>query len=255
MKKSRQFLVAGNWKMHGTRASVADLLAQIKHNFVENAAAEMAVFPPFVFLEQTEYVLKNTAVKWGAQNLATETKGAFTGEVSVEMLCEFGCQYVLIGHSERRALYGETDAVVAKKFAIAQQASLCPILCIGETLEQRNNGSTQEIVSRQLDAVIKHNGIQSLQNAVVAYEPVWAIGTGLTATPEQAQEVHAHIREQVAMHSASIAQQLRILYGGSLKAANAAALFMMPDIDGGLIGGASLDAKEFLQVYQHAITI
>lgn len=255
MNTSRKLLIAGNWKMHGTRASVADLLAQIKQCFEKNDAAEMAVFPPFVFLEQTQQALTNTSIFWGAQNVAAETQGAFTGEVSAAMLREFNCRYVIVGHSERRALYGETDAVVAKKFALAQQTGLCPIVCVGETLEERNGNLMHEIVARQLNTVIELNGVKALQNAVLAYEPVWAIGTGLTATPEQAQEIHAMLREQVSAHDAGIARQLRILYGGSLKAANASALLVMPDIDGGLIGGASLDAKEFLHIYQQALKV
>jgi triosephosphate isomerase (TIM) len=256
MNKPRQFLIAGNWKMHGTRASVGDLLAQLKHNFVENSAAELVVFPPYVFLEQAERILDDTAIEWGAQNVALENKGAFTGEVAAEMLCEFGCRYVLVGHSERRQLYGESNELVAQKFIAAQRAGMQPILCVGETLEQRKQGLTEKVVTEQLSAVLQMlEDINLLEKAVLAYEPVWAIGTGLTATPEQAQAVHAVLRQQLVMHSASIAQQLRILYGGSLKAANAAALFVMPDIDGGLIGGASLDASEFLQIYQHALSV
>jgi triosephosphate isomerase len=248
-QRNRKFLIAGNWKMHGTRASVTELLAGIKRDFVQHDTTEMAVFPPFVFLEQAERILTDTGIHWGAQNLATETQGAYTGEISATMLREFGCRYVLVGHSERRALYGESDALVAKKFLLAKQAGLCPVLCVGETLEQRKNDRTQEVVTQQLMAAIEQAGVAALQDTVLAYEPVWAIGTGLTATPEQAQEVHALLRQRIAEQDSNIARQLRILYGGSLKATSAPALFSMPDIDGGLIGGASLDAQEFLQIY------
>lgn len=248
----RKSLIAGNWKMHGTRTMTNDLLTVLKQGIDKNDTVEMAVFPPYVFLQQAQQLLADTSIHWGAQNLATEKQGAYTGEVSGEMLTEFGCHYVLVGHSERRTLYGETDAVVAKKFVLAKQVGLRPILCLGETLEQREQGQTQVVVERQLDAVLATVDIDALHDAVLAYEPVWAIGTGLTATPEQAQEVHAILRQQVARKSQTVATQLRILYGGSVKAAGAKALFAMPDIDGGLIGGASLVAEEFLKIYQSA---
>lgn len=249
----RKYIIAGNWKMHGSRAMVADLLGALKQAVSINEKVEMAVFPPAVFLEQTENLLRDSAIKWGGQNLATELQGAYTGEVSGNMLLEFGCHYVLIGHSERRALYNETNAVVAKKFLLAKQIGLSPVLCIGETLEQRQAGKTHEIVQQQLTSVMElAGGAEALRNTVIAYEPVWAIGTGLTATPEQAQEVHAALRQRIRAQDASLADQLRILYGGSLKAASAKALLAMPDIDGGLVGGASLDAQEFLQIYQSA---
>jgi len=244
----RKPIIAGNWKMHGTHAMVSELLGALKHGIGNSDAAEMAVFPPYVFLAQTQQMLTGSVIAWGAQNLASESSGAFTGEVAGNMLKEFGCKYVLIGHSERRALYGETDTLTAKKFQLALQCGLKPVLCVGETLEERQSGQTQTVVGRQLAAVLDL-GVENLQDAVLAYEPVWAIGTGLTATPEQAQEVHMALRQQVAKQSASVAENLRILYGGSVKAANAKALFSMPDIDGGLVGGASLDAKEFLQIY------
>lgn len=246
----RKPLIAGNWKMHGSHTMLQTLLPMLKQNIHPTDVAEMAVFPPFVFLDQTQQLLKDSQVQWGAQNLSAESQGAYTGEVSGAMLAEFGCRYVLIGHSERRTLYGETDALIAKKFAMAQQVGLCPVLCLGETLEQREQGLTQQIVEGQLNAVLDHVGIDGFQNAVLAYEPVWAIGTGLTATPEQAQAVHAMLRQRIASQSPTIAAQLRILYGGSVKAAGAKALFTMPDIDGGLIGGASLVAEDFLQIYR-----
>lgn len=247
----RKAILAGNWKMHGTRQSVQALLEKLAAQAGAGAAAQMVVFPPFVFLEQAESVLKNSAIRWGAQNVAAEKNGAFTGEISAEMLAEFNCEYVLIGHSERRALYGETDAIIAKKFLLAQEMQLTPVLCVGETLAQREQGLTQHIVTQQLQAILDlPQGARHLSNAVLAYEPVWAIGTGLTATPEQAQKVHACLRRKVAEQNPSIAQQLPILYGGSVKAGNAQALFAMPDIDGGLVGGASLDAQEFLHIFQ-----
>jgi len=247
----RKPLIAGNWKMHGTRTMVNDLLAHFK--VVEkNGVTEMAVFPPFVFLEQTQQLLAGSFIQWGGQNLAVELQGAYTGEVSGSMLKEFGCHYVLVGHSERRTLYGETNVLVAQKFALAQQTKLTPILCLGETLEERQNGMTEEVLIQQLDSVLEKVGVTALGNAVLAYEPVWAIGTGLTASPEQAQAVHAMLRQKIAKQSETVATQLRILYGGSVKAAGAEALFAMPDVDGGLIGGAALIAEEFLKIY-HSI--
>ena len=244
----RKSLIAGNWKMHGNRAMVNDLLSSLKQAVSTSARAEMAVFPPYVFLSQTEHTLSDSIIAWGAQNVAAEKTGAFTGEISPDMLLEFGCRYVLIGHSERRSIYGETDAVIAQKFILAKKSGLIPVLCVGETFMEREVGETYNVVARQLDAVLAQ-GAELLLDAVLAYEPVWAIGTGLTATPEQAQEVHFYLRQQVAKYNSTIADKLRILYGGSVKAANAQALFSMPDIDGGLIGGASLDANEFLQIY------
>lgn len=246
----RRTIIAGNWKMHGTRSSVQELLQVLTNELPETSVAEMIIFPPFVFLEQAQRLLEDSVIKWGAQNVATEQSGAFTGEISADMLCEFACQYVLVGHSERRQLYGETNQIVAKKFALAQQAGLTPIVCVGETINEREQGLTQQIVSQQLEAILQlPGGVKNLGQAVVAYEPVWAIGTGLTATPEQAQEIHALLRQQVAQQDPVIAQQLSILYGGSVKASNAKALFAMPDIDGSLVGGASLNAQEFLEIF------
>ena len=247
----RKYIIAGNWKMHGSHANVQTLLTTLKQDIKVNSKAEMIVFPPFVFLEQTRQLLNHTSLKWGAQNVAVEKIGAFTGEISANMLLEFGCQYVLVGHSERRALYGETDEIIAKKFLLAKEAGLIPILCIGETLMQRQQGLTEAVISEQLNAILQLPGAaKNLCQAIVAYEPVWAIGTGQTATPEQAQQIHTYLRQQVAKHDQSIADQLCILYGGSVKSANAEALFSMPDIDGGLVGGASLEAEEFLKIYQ-----
>jgi len=251
MNKTRRPIVAGNWKMNGTRASATSLLTALKQSLGDCALADVIVFPPAILLEQTQRILADSAINWGGQNLALAESGAFTGEISGAMLADFGCRYVLVGHSERRALYGENNEVVAKKFALAQAAGLTPVLCVGETLQQRDDGGTQDVVGYQLAQVLDRNGgVDALNNAIIAYEPVWAIGTGLTATPEQAQEVHAALRAQVAKQNASIAERVRILYGGSAKASNAKALFSMPDIDGGLIGGASLDAQEFIEIYQ-----
>jgi triosephosphate isomerase len=191
-------------------------------------------------------------VAWGAQDISQFDAGAYTGEVSGAMLVEFGCRYVIVGHSERRALYGETSDIVAQKYGAALKAGLTPIVCVGETLAERESGTTENVVSGQLDAVITRCGVQSLAHAIIAYEPVWAIGTGKTATPEQAQAVHAYIRSRVAAQDAAIAERVQVLYGGSVKASNAAQLFAMQDIDGGLIGGASLDAGEFVSICQAA---
>jgi triosephosphate isomerase len=196
--------------------------------------------------------LTDTPIAWGAQNLSTEASGAFTGEVAASMLLDFGCKYVIVGHSERRSYYGEDDTLVARKYAVARAAGLTPILCVGETLEEREAGVTEAVVGRQLEAVIDLEGIAALADGVIAYEPVWAIGTGVTASPEQAQDVHAFIRSQVAEKSETVAQALRILYGGSMKADNARELIAKADIDGGLIGGASLKAADFLAICRAA---
>ena len=244
----RRKLVAGNWKMCGALAQNEVLLNAVAAGIAQMPGVDCAVCVPFPYLAQVQMLLGSTAVKWGAQDVHQLDKGAYTGEVAASMLCDFGCRYVLVGHSERRSLYGETSQLVAEKFAAAQKAGLIPILCIGETLAQRENGTTEAVVAEQLDAVITLSGVQSLRNAVVAYEPVWAIGTGKTASPDQAQAVHAFIRQRVAKQDGQVADGLCILYGGSVKAANAAELFAMPDIDGGLIGGASLVAEDFLAI-------
>jgi triosephosphate isomerase len=242
---TRTALVAGNWKMHGSRASIDALLDAILQGSAELKGAECVVCPPFPYLAKVAGRLAGSAVGWGAQNVSEHAQGAHTGEVSAAMLVEFGCGYVIVGHSERRQLYCETDGQVAAKFAAAQAAGLTPILCVGETLEERDAGRTQAVVARQLDAVIGVAKKDSFAKAVLAYEPVWAIGTGRTATPEQAQEVHAFLRKKVL-------PQTRILYGGSVKPQNAAAIFAKPDVDGGLIGGASLVAADFLAILQAA---
>jgi triosephosphate isomerase (TIM) len=238
----RKKLVAGNWKMHGSLAENAALLSALKPAL---AGIEAVVCVPFPYLAQAQSELAGSSIAWGAQNLSEHSKGAYTGEVSASMLRDFGCSYVIVGHSERRSLYGESDQQVAAKFIAAQAGGLVPILCVGESLEEREAGITEQVVARQLDAVISAAGIGALANTIVAYEPVWAIGTGKTASPEQAQAVHAFIRGKIAGLDAAIADGLVIQYGGSVKAANAAELFAQPDIDGGLIGGASLVAEEF----------
>lgn len=244
----RKPLIAGNWKMNGSKTSVKTLLQDIVVGSAQLKNVELAVFPPFVFLAEAEQQLKNTSITWGAQNLSEKNDGAYTGEVSATMLRDFNCCYALVGHSERRHIYGETNEIVAAKFVQAQKHDLQPVLCVGETLAQREVGQTEVIVQQQLDAVLTAQGIVGFKNAAVAYEPVWAIGTGVTATPEQAQTVHAFIRQYLAKHDENIAQSLRILYGGSLKTDNAVRLLAMDDIDGGLIGGASLEAKQFLEI-------
>ncbi len=244
----RQPLVAGNWKMNGSRASVATLLDGLKAGVGEVRNAEMAVCPPFIYIPQVQEALRGTAISWGGQDVSTEASGAFTGEISAAMLLDFGCTYAIVGHSERRTLHGESDELVAKKFAVARAAGLKPILCIGETLEEREQGITEQVCARQLDAVIELEGVAALADGVIAYEPVWAIGTGKVASPEQAQDVHAFIRGRVAALDNAVAEGLRILYGGSMKPGNAAELLAKPDIDGGLIGGASLKAEDFLGI-------
>jgi triosephosphate isomerase len=244
----RRKLVAGNWKMHGSLADNAALLAGIKAGLGTASGADFAVCAPFPYLAQLQAALSGSNIAWGAQNLSEHPKGAYTGEVAASMLLDFGCAYVIVGHSERRALYWETDEMVAKKFVVAQAAGLTPILCVGETLAERESNVTEQVVARQLKAVIDAAGVAALARAVVAYEPVWAIGTGKTATPEQAQAVHAFIRANVAGLDKDVADALVIQYGGSVKAANAAELFAQSDIDGGLIGGASLMVDEFVAV-------
>lgn len=245
----RRPLVAGNWKMNGSRASIKALLDGIKQGIGEVTKAEVVVCAPYIYLPDVEAQLTGTPVAWGAQNLSTEAAGAFTGEIATSMLLDFHCRYVIVGHSERRALYGESDAMVAKKFAVARAAGLVPILCVGETLDEREQGVTDQVVARQLQAVIDLEGAAALADGVIAYEPVWAIGTGKTASPEQAQEVHAFIRRSL---DAAVADKVRILYGGSMNAANASALLAQADIDGGLIGGASLKAEDFLTICRAA---
>jgi triosephosphate isomerase len=242
---TRTRLVAGNWKMNGNRSSNRALLESVQAGIAGLGGMECAVCVPFPYLGDVSEQLHGSAIAWGAQNVSEHAKGAYTGEVSAAMLAEWRCRYVLVGHSERRQLYGETSAQVAAKFAAALDAKLTPILCVGETLEEREQRRTEKVLAGQLDEVLTVTGIEAFSGAVVAYEPVWAIGTGRTATPEQAQEVHAFIRKRIFRGT-------RILYGGSVKPDNAAAIFGMPDVDGGLIGGASLVAQDFLAICKAA---
>jgi len=249
----RQKLVAGNWKMHGRLQSNQQLLQDVLSGVEQLRGMAVAVCVPFPYLAQAQSVLTGTPVAWGAQNLSEHAQGAYTGEVSATMLQDFDCRYVLVGHSERRAIYGESDTLVAAKFAAALAAGVCPVLCVGETLAQREAGTSVEVVAAQMDAVLQRVGVAAFAGAVVAYEPVWAIGTGRTATSEQAQEVHAAIRAQVNAADVKVGNGLQILYGGSVKPSNAVELFGMPDIDGGLIGGAALVAADFLAICRAAV--
>jgi triosephosphate isomerase len=250
---ARRPLVAGNWKMHGSRAENAALLDAFLHGQQADATADVVVCPPFVYLWEAARILKSSNVALGAQSVCAESVGAFTGEVSAAMLKDVGCQFAIVGHSERRAIYKEDDALVARKFVAVLGQGLTPILCVGETLDEREKQRTFAVVSRQLNAVLDVTGTAPFATAVIAYEPVWAIGTGKNATAEQAQEVHAFIRSELTRAEqkagdARIAGATRIVYGGSVKAANAAEIFAMPDVDGGLVGGASLQAEEFLKI-------
>ncbi len=248
----RRPIVAGNWKMNGGLKDIRLLVDGILNGLDARVGAETVVCPPFVYLSTVAAAIEGSPLALGAQNASEHPPGAFTGEVAVEMLMDFGCRYVIVGHSERRAMYAESDAQVADKFARVADAGLKPILCLGETLEQREAEQTESVVARQLDAVLERVGPAALAAGVIAYEPVWAIGTGRNATPDQANAVHAFIRRRIAQQDAGAADSVRILYGGSVKASNSAELFAMPDIDGGLIGGASLKADEFLTICQTA---
>jgi triosephosphate isomerase len=245
----RRSLVVGNWKMNGTLAS-AQLLAKGIIAGLGSADADIAVCVPYVYLPAINELVKDTALGLGSQNIADKASGAYTGEVSASMLKEFNTQYALVGHSERRSYYGDTDASVAARYVQAQEQGIIPILCVGETLEQREQDQTFTVINEQLDAVLDLAGVESLSKAVIAYEPVWAIGTGKTASDEQAQEVHHYIRQYIAAKDQAIADKVQILYGGSAKPDNAKGLFAQPDIDGGLIGGASLEAESFLKIFQ-----
>jgi triosephosphate isomerase len=241
----RKPLVAGNWKMHGLRAENANLVRALLDQLRPDMRAEVLVCPPFPYLLETGRLLKDTDVALGAQSVCAEALGAFTGEVSAAMLKDVGCRYVLVGHSERRQIYLESDALVARKFVAVQSHRLVPVLCVGETLDEREGNQTTAVVSRQIDAVLAVAGVAALGKAVIAYEPVWAIGTGRTASPQEAQAVHATLRARLARDGAA---DIALLYGGSVKADNAKALLGMTDIDGGLIGGASLKSTEFLAI-------
>lgn len=248
----RTSLVAGNWKMNGDRARIARLLDALVPVLADLQGVEVAVCPPYPYIPMAVARLQGTSIAVGAQNLSDRDEGAFTGEVSGPMLADLGCRYVIVGHSERRDLHGESDALVARKFAAARRAGLTPILCVGERLEERDAGRALEVVGRQLEAVLALNPLAELEHAVIAYEPVWAIGTGRTATPGEAQEVHAFVRGRIAARDPGLAARLRILYGGSVTEDNAAGLFAMQDIDGALVGGASLDAARFTAICRAA---
>lgn len=244
----KQRLVIGNWKMNGDQQTNETLLKDLLAGMTNGGDLEVAICPPFPYLASIATQLQGRTVGLGAQNLSPATHGAFTGEVSASMLRDIGCRYVLVGHSERRALFGETDDVVAQKFAAAIAQELVPVLCVGETMDERRAGITTSVMTKQITTVIKHVGIENLARGVVAYEPVWAIGTGETASPDQAQAVHRHLREVIGAFDERIARNLQIIYGGSLKPDNAQALFTQPDIDGGLVGGASLDSASFIAI-------
>ncbi len=246
----RQPLIAANWKMNGTLDSIRPLITNIIEGLQDLESAEVAICPPFVYLAELAQQLQGTKIGLGAQNVSHLESGAYTGEVSANMLCDYNCRFVIVGHSERRVLYGENDNCVAEKFTFALAADLTPILCVGELLEEREAYETESVIARQLDTVINKAGISAFARAVIAYEPVWAIGTGKTASPEQAEEVHAFIRLRLARHDDDVADNIRILYGGSVKATNAQDIFKMADIDGGLIGGASLQADDFITICQ-----
>jgi triosephosphate isomerase len=248
----RKPLIAGNWKMHGSMSQAKDLTEGIRTGAIALPDIDIAVLPTFLHISKVQGLLKASTVKVGAQDLYPGAQGAFTGEVSGPMLKDAGCDYVLVGHSERRSIFHEDLKAVATKFKAAIDAGLTPILCVGETQAEREEGKTEKVVREQLESVIQFAGIESFAHAVIAYEPVWAIGTGLTATPEQAQEVHAFIRQILAQNKVDIAKTICILYGGSMKPENAASLLAKPDIDGGLIGGASLDAGSFLAICKAA---
>ena len=244
----REFLIAGNWKMNGSSAASDTLVSGIVDGVPEGGGFRLLVCPPFPYLASVAIQVSSGAISLGAQNVSEHEAGAFTGETAASMLKELGCGYVIVGHSERRAMFGETSEQVAAKYIAAQAAGIVPILCVGETLEEREAGATEDIIDGQLDAVLDAASVDSFASAVIAYEPVWAIGTGMTATPEQAQDVHRHIRARLAGQNADLADTVQILYGGSMKGENAPGLLSMPDIDGGLIGGASLKADDFLAI-------
>jgi len=247
----RSKVVVGNWKLNGSLAANDSLLKALLEEIPNGGSAACAVCVPFPYLAQARDALRDSAIGWGSQDVSRFEKGAYTGDVSAQMVAEFGSRHAIVGHSERRTIFGDTDAVVVEKYAAAKKAGLAPIFCVGETLEEREKGATDSVLARQVDALLG-KAAQALEGGIVAYEPVWAIGTGKTATSAQAQEAHAFIRARIAEKAKDVAARLPILYGGSVKAANAAELFAMPDVDGGLIGGASLVAEEFVSIWRSA---
>jgi len=253
-KKSRKPIVAGNWKMNKTVADAIDLAGAIKRDLADCKDVDIVLCPPFTALKAVSDVITGTHIDLGAQNMHWEKSGAFTGEISAEMLREVYCHYVILGHSERRAYFGETDAIVNRKTKAALESNLTPIVCVGETLQERESGKTNDVVGTQIRGSLAGLTPRQMVDSVIAYEPVWAIGTGKTASPEQAQEVHAYIRSVLQdMADAAVAQSVRIQYGGSVKASNAKELFSLPDIDGGLIGGAALEARSFIDIVRAAL--
>ncbi|MFK7816080.1 MAG: triose-phosphate isomerase [Gammaproteobacteria bacterium] len=244
----RQPLVAGNWKLNGTLSSISELISGIKEQLPSVNNAELAVCPPYIYLSHVQKLLEGSDISLGAQDCSDQESGAYTGEVAAAMVSEFACNYVIIGHSERRHVYGDTNEKVATKFAHVVKNRLTPILCVGETLQEREEGHTEVVISKQINAVLDLFGVEAFKNAVIAYEPVWAIGTGQVATPSQAQEVHEEIRLTLDAQNKDIAANMRILYGGSMKPDNAKELLQQPDIDGGLIGGAALKAEDFIGI-------
>jgi triosephosphate isomerase len=248
----RSKAVVGNWKLNGSLVANESLLKALLREIPHQGPVACAVCVPTPYLAQARGLLEGSGIGWGAQDLSRFDKGAYTGEVSGAMLSEFGCRYVLVGHSERRTVFGESDRVVAEKYAAARRAKLTPVFCVGETLEEREAGRTEAVLARQVDALLEHCGVKELDGGIVAYEPVWAIGTGRTATAAQAQQAHGFIRERIAARDKALAAGLTLLYGGSVKAGNAKELFAMTDVDGGLIGGASLVAEEFLAIWRAA---
>ena len=244
----RRTLIAGNWKMNGGFAANRSLLSEIKAGLPASLQCDVLVCPPAPYLAQAAELLGGTVVAWGGQDVSAHAQGAFTGEVSAAMLADCGCKYAIVGHSERRAYHGESSEQVAQKTVQLLKAGLIPVVCVGETLEQRESGQTNEVVAVQLNAVLDLLDVSAMEAIVVAYEPVWAIGTGKTATPQMAQDVHHFLRQQIALKSPDVAEKVQILYGGSMKPENAGELLAMPDIDGGLIGGAALKSQDFLAI-------
>jgi len=249
----RTKLVVGNWKLNGSLAGNEALLKAVQAGVSAAKDRICAVCVPYPYLAQMGTLLRGTAIAWGSQDVSRHEKGAYTGEVSGAMVAELGARFAIVGHSERRSMFGETDSIVADKFAAARKAGLTPIFCVGETLAEREAGVTESVLARQLDALLAKQGAAGLEGAVVAYEPVWAIGTGKTATSAQAEEAHAFIRARIAAQDAGVAGRLPILYGGSVKGSNAAELFAMPNVDGGLVGGASLAAEDFIAIWRAAV--
>ncbi|PKH85470.1 triose-phosphate isomerase [Colwellia sp. Bg11-28] len=244
----RQALIIGNWKMNGNLAENDELLNTISKSYDSNDEIEVVVCPPSIYMAQISQQLLNSKIKYGAQNVSANRNGAFTGEVSTAMLHDLGCSYVLLGHSERRCLNHESDEQIADKFSAAVQAEITPVLCVGETLTQRQSKETFLVIAEQISIIIEEVGIKGFEHAVIAYEPIWAIGTGETASPEQAQAVHAQIRRQLAEHDLNISKNIQVIYGGSVNADNAKALFAQQDVDGALVGGSSLNADDFLNI-------